>query len=67
MQVKSGSEAEAMTARWKEELLKMKRSHVDNYSGGSYDTFRGTDETGENVYWGKYVFGGRLYETGFQS
>jgi hypothetical protein len=57
VEVKSGTEADAMKARWKEELLKMKRSHVENYSGGDYDIFRGMDETGEYVYWGKYVFG----------
>jgi hypothetical protein len=55
-----------MKMRWKEELLKMKRSHT-TYSGGTYDTFRGYDEAGKEAWWGKYVFGGRLFETGFQN
>ncbi len=66
VQVASGAEADAMKARWQQELLKMKRIHA-SYKGGTYDIFRGTNEKGEDVYWAKYVFGGRLYETGFQS
>ena len=64
--VASGEEADAMKARWKEELLKMKQGDTIKYSGGTYDIFRGTDEKGEYVYWGKYVFGGKTYSVGFQ-
>ncbi len=41
-----------MKTRWKQELLKMKRSHT-TYNGGAYDIFRGTDEMGGYVYWGQ--------------
>ncbi|MEI6711882.1 MAG: hypothetical protein WCK88_07045 [bacterium] len=52
MEVKSGTEADTMKARWQQELLKMKRLHAD-YSGGAYDIFRGTDEVGQDVWWGQ--------------